>query len=139
MELMPYTDRFRQLRRLITKELSGNALRKYWPMHEEESRALIRNIASDPRSLFASIRQYVSEPMDSDIGRTYNHLIVCSYSGSVILKVTYGYQTAPSDDPFLVLAKQVMAAFSRASQPGAWMVDLIPWCQFLDIVITLKF
>jgi len=41
--------------------------------------------------------------------------------------VTYGYQTETQDDPFLVLAEKVMAIFSQTSQPGAWLVDIIPW------------
>ncbi|GJJ12868.1 hypothetical protein Clacol_007114 [Clathrus columnatus] len=53
------------------------------------------------------------------------------YSGSVILKVTYGYQTAARGDHFLLLAEKVMAAFSEASQPGNWLVDLIPWLRYI--------
>ncbi|KAJ6617330.1 hypothetical protein B0H10DRAFT_1739660, partial [Mycena sp. CBHHK59/15] len=52
-------------------------------------------------------------------------------SGSVILRVMYGYQTAPQNDKFLVLADKVMAAFSLAAQLGAWAVDIIPWFRHL--------
>ncbi|KAF7336093.1 Cytochrome P450 [Mycena venus] len=104
LALMPYSARFQSLRRLIHKELSGNMLQKnlifFWIP-------------------FAS---------------TFSLSIHCdaishnpSYAGSVILRVTYGYQTAPRDDKFLLLAERVMAAFSLASQPGAWAVDIIPW------------
>ena len=41
--------------------------------------------------------------------------------------MTYGYQTETQDDPFLVLAEKVMAIFSQTSQPGTWLVDIIPW------------
>ncbi|KAJ7618949.1 cytochrome P450 [Mycena rosella] len=108
--LLPYSPRFLSLRRLIHKELTGNMLQKYWPLHEEESRILINKILLDPALFLDSIRHY---------------------SGSVILRVAYGYQTAPENDKFLVLAEQVMGAFSLASQPGAWTVDVIPWLRHL--------
>ncbi|KAF7360801.1 Cytochrome P450 [Mycena venus] len=110
LALMPYSARFQSLRRLIHKELSGNMLQKYWPLHEDESRILIDKILLEPDLLLDSIRHY---------------------AGSVILRVTYGYQTAPRDDKFLLLAERVMAAFSLASQPGAWAVDIIPWLRHL--------
>ena len=53
-----------------------------------------------------------------------------SYSGSVILKVTYGYQTAPKQDPLLLLADRVMSGFSEAVK-SFWLVDVIPWREFL--------
>ncbi|KAJ7102834.1 cytochrome P450 [Mycena epipterygia] len=110
LALMPYSPRFHSLRRLIHKELMGNMLQKYWPLHEEESRTLVRKVLLDPSVFLDSIRHY---------------------SGSVILRVTYGYRTAPEDDKFLVLAQRVMASFSAATQPGAWAVDIIPWLRHL--------
>ncbi|KAJ7472154.1 cytochrome P450 [Mycena latifolia] len=108
--LMPYSPHFLRLRRLIHKELTSNMLQKYWPLHEDESRILIKKILADPSLFLDSIRHY---------------------SGSVILRATYGYQTAPRNDKFLVLAEEVMAAFSLASQPGAWVVDFLPWLRHL--------
>ncbi|KIJ26413.1 hypothetical protein M422DRAFT_784422 [Sphaerobolus stellatus SS14] len=87
--LMPYTDRFREMRQLLKKELSDSSLKIYWPLHEEESRILVKNLLAEPAQLADWVRYY---------------------AGSIILKVTY-----------------VMAAFSEASQPGNWLVDLIPW------------
>ncbi|KAJ7121729.1 cytochrome P450, partial [Mycena crocata] len=52
-------------------------------------------------------------------------------SGSVILRATYGYQTALENDRSLSLAGEIMTAFSSASQPGAWAVDILPWLRHL--------
>lgn len=54
---MPYSERFRQLRRLMSREFNPSALRKYWPLHEYESRVLIKNILSQPDKLSELIRQ----------------------------------------------------------------------------------
>jgi len=45
--------------------------------------------------------------------------------------VVYGYQTEPRDDRYLLLAEKVLVAFSQASQPGAWLVDIMPWIRHL--------
>ncbi|KAJ6464357.1 cytochrome P450 [Mycena sanguinolenta] len=110
MALMPYSSRFLDLRRLIQRELTGNALHKYWSLHEDESRILAKKVIEDPDRFLEHIRYY---------------------AGSIILRVTYGYQTAPEHDKYLTLAEKVMAAFSLASQPGAWAVDIIPMLRYL--------
>ncbi|KAJ7748773.1 cytochrome P450 [Mycena maculata] len=115
--LMPYSPRFLSLRRLMHKELNGSMLQRYWPLHEEESRLLVEKAVQDPSLLQESIRHY---------------------AGSVILRVTYGYRTAPQNDKFLLLAEKVMAAFSLASQPGAWAVDILPrWPQSLPFFLAM--
>jgi hypothetical protein len=112
--LMSYSPRFLDLRRLIHKALTGNMLQKYWPLHEEESRTLIKKTLLDPSFLSEFIRQYF---LPFGLYTYISHLP--SYSGSVILRVTYGYQTATQNDRFLLLAEKVMRAFALASQPGA--------------------
>ncbi|KAJ6463026.1 cytochrome P450 [Mycena vitilis] len=108
--LMPYTPRFLTLRRLIHKELTVSGLQKYWPLHEHESRILAEKIILDPANFLEHIRHY---------------------SGSVILRSTYGYPTASRNDPFLVPSEKVIAVFSQAAQPGAWAVDIIPWLRHI--------
>ncbi|KAJ7102821.1 cytochrome P450 [Mycena epipterygia] len=108
LALTPYSPRFHSLRRLIHKELTGTMLQKYWPLHEEESRTLVERVLLDPGALLDSIRRYPD-------------------SVTVILRVTYGYQTPPEHDKFLVLAERLMSTFSQASQPGVWAVDILPF------------
>lgn len=55
--LMRYGDRFRNMRKLMHRELTSAALEKYWPLHEEESRVLVRNSLREPQSLLDLIRQ----------------------------------------------------------------------------------
>ncbi|KAJ7649568.1 cytochrome P450 [Mycena polygramma] len=108
--LMPYTPRFLTLRRLIRKELAVSGLQKYWPLYEDESRILIDKILLDPDHFLEHIRHY---------------------SGSIILRSTYGYQTTPRDDPFLVETEKLVEVFSQAAKPGAWAVDILPWLRHL--------
>ncbi|KAJ7869991.1 cytochrome P450 [Mycena leptocephala] len=108
--LIPYGSVFRKLRRLVHKELGNSAAQAYQPYQEHASRNLIHDLI-------------LREGLDIDLLR--------HYSGSVILKVAYGYQTERHADPFLSLCKQVMEGFSLASQPGAWVVDMLPWLRSL--------
>ena len=123
---MSYSPRFHSIRRVIHKELTGRALQKYWPVYEQESRTLIKRSLANPAGLLRSIHQCVTR---SFVGLKSIALIylIHSYSGSVILKVIYGYQTETQDDPFLDLGEKVVAIFSQVSQPGAWLVETIPW------------
>jgi hypothetical protein len=45
----------------------------------------------------------------------------------MILKVTYGYTIRERNDPFVSIAEEVLKLFASASEPGAWVVDLLPW------------
>lgn len=57
LALIPYSPRFHSLRRLIHKELTGIMLQKYWPLHEDESRTLVKKVLQDPDAFLDSIRQ----------------------------------------------------------------------------------
>jgi len=48
-------------------------------------------------------------------------------TGSIILKLTYGYTAEPHrDDPLVNLINETVTSFSLATLPGAWLVDNIP-------------
>ena len=34
-----------------------------------------------------------------------------------------------NNDPFVELADRVLDIFSKSTAPGAWMVDIIPYCK----------
>jgi hypothetical protein len=48
-------------------------------------------------------------------------------AGGIILKLAYGYATREHDDPFVRQAEIVLAQFSVATMPGAFLVDIVPW------------
>ena len=59
---------------------------------------------------------------------------VSSAVGAIILSITYGYDASESDnkmDPLVKLAETGMDLFSKATTPGAFFVDYIPWCEFV--------
>lgn len=40
--------------------------------------------------------------------------------------ILYGYEAKPRNDPFVKIAEDAMKGFSRASEPGAFLVDRFP-------------
>ncbi|KAJ7290010.1 cytochrome P450 [Mycena rebaudengoi] len=108
MALSPYNDRYRHMRRLLRPKLSKAGLERYWPLHEEESKILVRSVLKSPSELLLRIRLY---------------------AGAVVLKVTYGYRIQQTDsdrDPWLERAAKMVHVFSEAAAPGAWICDIIP-------------
>lgn len=56
-----------------------------------------------------------------------------SEAGAFILKITYGYNIEPhGEDPLVSLADLALQQFSNAIIPGAWLVDMIPACEYLN-------
>lgn len=109
---MPYTDAWKVHRKNITKITSTNAsLAVFDRIQEGEAAHFLGNLLDSPDRLFDHIRQE---------------------SGSVILKITYGYNTVPRDhDPLVDMASTTMAQFADATVPGRWAVDIFPFSRFL--------
>jgi cytochrome P450 len=58
--------------------------------------------------------------------------VICSEAGAIILKVAYGYSVEKeTPDPLVLLVENMMANFSQAVAPLAWLVDAIPAIQYL--------
>jgi hypothetical protein len=51
-------------------------------------------------------------------------------AGSVILRIGYGYNAeSHKSDPLIDLAGVAMDQFAQAAVPGAWLVDVMPFCE----------
>jgi hypothetical protein len=55
--LMPYSEQFHKIRRLLHKELNSEAEKQYHPLHEKESRILVTRVLARPEKLSSLIRQ----------------------------------------------------------------------------------
>lgn len=93
-------------------------------LQAEEIRIFLKNVLDNAEGLKAHIRS--SDPIPF-IMFSCSWVSVCSNSGAIILKILYGYTTKKNGrDPLVDLANEAMAQFSLATQPGLWMVDIIP-------------
>ena len=50
-------------------------------------------------------------------------------AGAIILMISHGYSVKEADDPIVHLAELCGEQLSAATEPGAFLVDLIPACE----------
>jgi len=104
--LLPYGDRFRRYRRFFHGLIGSNSLMKpYRPMQEQQMRRFLRKVMSDPEQLQEHLRHT---------------------AGSIILRISHGYEVQENNDPFVALADKANSEFSIATSPGAFLVDMFP-------------
>jgi hypothetical protein len=60
-------------------------------------------------------------------------------AGAVILKIAYGYTAEQfKADPLISMAGKAMDDFGVAAVPGAFLVDILPFCKHLSLTPSLK-
>jgi len=124
--LLPYGDRFRRYRRLFHSLIGTQSMiKRFYPSEESEARKFLRRILAKPDDLAAHVRKYVSIYSSED-GPSSNHFLASRTAGSVILRISHGYEVQEGCDPFVELADQATDQFSLATAPGGFLVDLIP-------------
>ena len=124
--LLPYGDRFRRYRRLFHSLIGTQSMiKRFYPSEVLEARKFLRRILARPDDLAAHVRKYVSIYSSED-GPSCNHFLASRTAGSVILRISHGYEVQEGCDPFVELADQATDQFSLATAPGGFLVDLIP-------------
>ena len=48
---------------------------------------------------------------------------------SITLRLSHGYITKEGDDPLVELASLASSQLSEATTPGAYYVDIVPFCK----------
>ncbi|THU76453.1 cytochrome P450, partial [Dendrothele bispora CBS 962.96] len=114
--LKQYGEAWRTQRRLISQHLSSSAIPKYHMIQESEASKFVLRVLSNKglRWTSESLRKQV------ELGIAAN-----------ILNVTYGYPLNSADDPFLRQSTRVMDDFSKTTEAGAWIVDMIPQLKYM--------
>ncbi|KAJ7982963.1 putative monooxygenase [Mycena polygramma] len=108
--LQSYGDNWRQQRKIVAQEFSQLSITRHYAFQENEAKKLIRALVDDPRSLRRELKLRV---------------------GAIIIQVTFGHYLTGDDDPFLTTPLIAMENFSKATAPGAWVVDFVPLLQYL--------
>ena len=105
--LSPYNSHFRTYRKNMSRIIGSKTLvSQFNELQEEEVGHFLLKLRDHPDDLLPNIRRE---------------------AGAVILKIAYGYNTEPhKTDPLVDGAGDAMDKFSRASVPGAFLVDIFP-------------
>jgi len=102
--------RFSTYRRILHDTLGPRPMRDIWPLQEQEVKGFLRNLLADPEQVDIHIR---------------------SNAASVILKVAYGYEMKPKNDPFIAAVEEAFIYGGILVMPGRWIVDSFPILRFL--------
>ncbi|KAG2117033.1 cytochrome P450 [Suillus discolor] len=107
LPFMAYGDRFRLQRRNFHQVIGTRAAVEVYNMSEEvEIRRFLKRVLAKPDQLQEHIRHTV---------------------GTVILRISHGYEVQENNDPFIDLANRVTTHASQAAAPSAVMIDILPF------------
>ncbi|THH00805.1 hypothetical protein EW026_g1781 [Hermanssonia centrifuga] len=102
---LSYGARLKECRRLVHSWVNKHAVSASWPAQEAGSYKLLGALLDDPEGFSEHIR---------------------TQAGSVILKLTYGIECKPVNDPHIAMAEQLSKITAQATQPGRWLCDSFP-------------
>jgi cytochrome P450 len=102
---MPYSPRWRSIRKHSHNLLNLHASVKYQPVQDFESKVLLHELMQSPEDFISINRRY---------------------SASVIMLVTYGYRIPSWDDPLIKRIYGVLDRFTKLTAPGAHAIDSFP-------------
>ncbi|EGO01759.1 hypothetical protein SERLA73DRAFT_103748 [Serpula lacrymans var. lacrymans S7.3] len=108
---LQYGVRFREYRKNLYRTIGSRAsLEKYQTLIETKFHHFLRNVLNDPSDLAAHIRTAV---------------------GSIILRISHGYEAQNINDPYLKVADIAIHYFSITTTAGAFLVDIVPLLRYL--------
>ncbi|KAG1849795.1 cytochrome P450 [Suillus tomentosus] len=110
-----YSDEWRLCRRLFHQTFRSDSALKFRPMQIKQAREMIVNLIDDPQ---------------------HNHFHFATFSSSVAISATYGYQTSPRDDPLVRIMENAIALGLQVMTPEKaillktfpFLLKLPDWC-----------
>ncbi|THH14869.1 hypothetical protein EW146_g5523 [Bondarzewia mesenterica] len=109
--MTPYGDRLRKFRTILHRAIGSRTGVKIFNDHiRREAYRGLRRLLEQPEALIEML------------GKTSN---------AFSLSMCYGYQIQEDSDPFVHLADVAMDGFSKAAEPGKWLVDIIPAMKYV--------
>ncbi|KAL4246397.1 cytochrome P450 family protein [Abortiporus biennis] len=107
---IPYGPRLKDSRRLAQSKLNATATKDYRPVESAAARELLKRLVQNPESFMQDIR----------------HM-----AGKIILRITYGFDIKPDNDPYVGIAERALYATARVVNPGSYLVDSVPILRFI--------
>ncbi|OCH94560.1 cytochrome P450 [Obba rivulosa] len=109
-------DGWRAQRKMIHFGLSPMAVKQYATVQEDVAALLAKDFLETPEEFFHHVRQAVSR---------------------MILAITYGFDVKTSENGYIQDAEYVIKTLSEACEPGAYLVEFIPFLQHVPTWIPL--
>ncbi|KAI0028104.1 cytochrome P450 [Vararia minispora EC-137] len=103
-----YGPRWRALRKGVQEQFHRDAARAFEPIEEFSAHALLRELVKAPEGFLLHIR----------------HM-----AGRIIMRIAYGIDIRPHNDPYVHMAEEALQAISVGSQFGGLLFDMVPFLQ----------
>ncbi|KAF9462161.1 cytochrome P450 [Collybia nuda] len=110
MAHMPYSDRWRQHRKMFHQYFRPQAVPAYQQIQVEATTTLLRQLLEAPDDFREHIRQHAA---------------------SAILRVVYGYDVKSSHDHYVALAHEAIVGLSQTINVGSYLVDFLPSLRYI--------
>lgn len=123
--------------------MEPGVVNKYLDLQTRETYKLLARLLSSPGDFFQEIRTYVipSGWKGSNVDISQRRRV--HYNGSCIRPRGYGHPEPPvvlivlkavlvtsKEDRYVALAETSMTMIAKVAVPGAFLVDIVPWCEF---------
>ncbi|KAJ7127124.1 cytochrome P450 [Mycena epipterygia] len=110
MPLLPYGNEWRAHRKLAHVALSQGAVKQYHVVQEDLAALLNKAILDKPEDFFSHVRLAAQR---------------------IVLTVTYGLSVEAADNEYITQAEETMDIIGKATVPGAYLADLLPFLKHL--------
>ncbi|CAD6582177.1 MAG: hypothetical protein CYPHOPRED_001859 [Cyphobasidiales sp. Tagirdzhanova-0007] len=110
MLFMPYNELWKKQRKYMNQLTSPTAAATYEPLQDLESTHLMLDLLQKPNEFWEHLTRY---------------------AGSTIMGITFNKRAKLASDPDITDMQTVIKYVTRVAVPGAYIVDTLPWLDYL--------
>ncbi|GJJ09723.1 hypothetical protein Clacol_003947 [Clathrus columnatus] len=107
---VPYDSKWRYIRKLYNQQMNTTEVVKFRDYQSAAAQSLLGSLLDSPEDFLRHCR---------------------TFSAATVMNIAYGHQIAPRNDQIVQLSEATGLAFSKASQPGYYMVDNFPILRYI--------
>ncbi|TFK38918.1 cytochrome P450 [Crucibulum laeve] len=115
--LLPYDKEWREHRKLAHLALSPTAVKRFTGVQEDLAALLNKMLMDNPDNFFDHVRLT---------------------AGRIVLSVTYGIPVDKADHEYITHAEDTMIMIAKATVPGAYLCDLLPFMKHLPFWVPFQ-
>ncbi|KAF5370376.1 hypothetical protein D9758_006898 [Tetrapyrgos nigripes] len=117
MPLLPYGTEWRAHRKLAHVALNQNAVKVYHSAQEDLAVLLSKALVDKPENFFSHVRLAAQR---------------------IVMTVTYGLPVETADNEYITKAEETMEMIGKATVPGAYLADILPFLKHLPSWIPFQ-
>ncbi|KAF9030367.1 cytochrome P450 [Hymenopellis radicata] len=108
LAFLPYGKEFVLHRKLFQSYFGAKECRDLLPIQAQEALTFVKNFMANPKDCVPMLERF---------------------SGSIILRITYGYELKPKDDPVMAVIQKILD-FSQNADISMTPLDIWPWLKY---------